>query len=135
MRCGLLITQFFHFLQSDCDFCASLRSPARLTKGRAKARQRKTHQIAQLLELPGNVGPECPSPPSLNLHSLRREAAAQSERKNEIFVCQFKFCSPDGTFSKFRNISSGAKNEILFANLNFDENSDYETSSEDMSAD
>ncbi len=51
----------------------------RLTKGRAKARQRKMHQIAQLLELPGSVGPGCPSPPSLNLHSLRKEAAAQSE--------------------------------------------------------
>ena len=51
---------------------------ARLTKGRAKARQRKMHQIAQLLELPGNVAPGCPSPPSLNLHSLRKEAAAQS---------------------------------------------------------
>ena len=37
------------------------------------------HQIARLLELPGNVGPSCPSPPSLNLHSLRKEAAAQSE--------------------------------------------------------
>ena len=36
------------------------------------------HQIAQLLELPGNVAPGCPSPPSLNLHSLRKEAAAQS---------------------------------------------------------
>lgn len=35
------------------------------------------HQIARLLELPGNVGPSCPSPPSLNLHSLRKEAAAQ----------------------------------------------------------
>ncbi|XP_059091774.1 protein CLEC16A homolog isoform X2 [Tigriopus californicus] len=53
----------------------------RLTKGRTKARQRKMHQIAQLLELPGNVGPSCPSPPSLNLHSLRKEAAAQ--RVNE----------------------------------------------------
>ena len=51
----------------------------RLTKGRTKARQRKMHQIARLLELPGNVGPSCPSPPSLNLHSLRKEAAAQSE--------------------------------------------------------
>ena len=37
------------------------------------------HQIAQLLELPGNVGASCPSPPSINLHSLRKEAAAQSE--------------------------------------------------------
>ena len=37
------------------------------------------HQIARLLELPGNVGPSCPSPPSLNLHSLRKEAAAHSE--------------------------------------------------------
>ena len=52
---------------------------SRLTKGRTKARQRKMHQIAQLLELPGNVGPSCPSPPSINLHSLRKEAAAQSK--------------------------------------------------------
>ena len=28
----------------------------RLTKGRIKARQRKMHQIAKLLELPGNIG-------------------------------------------------------------------------------
>ncbi len=57
---------------------------SRLTKGRAKARQRKMHQIAQLLELPGNVAPGCPSPPSLNLHALRKEAAAQSKSSQSI---------------------------------------------------
>ena len=49
----------------------------RLTKGRVKARQRKMHQIARLLEMPGNIGPSCPSPPAVNLHLLRKEAAAQ----------------------------------------------------------
>jgi len=43
----------------------------RLTKGRIKARQRKMHQIAKLLELPGSVGPSCPSPPTNNLSSMR----------------------------------------------------------------
>ena len=51
------------------------------TKGREKARQRKMHQIAKLLELPGSVGPSCPSPtPSVNIHSLRQTAAARRSR-------------------------------------------------------
>ena len=56
----------------------------RLTKGREKARQRKMHQIAKLLELPGSVGPSCPSPtPSVNLHSLRQTSAAARRTRNK----------------------------------------------------
>lgn len=45
----------------------------RLLKGRMKARQRKLHQIARLLELPGHLQP-CPSPPAHALHTMRQEA-------------------------------------------------------------
>ena len=56
----------------------------RLTKGREKARQRKMHQIAKLLELPGSVGPSCPSPtPPINLHSLRQTSAAARRTRNK----------------------------------------------------
>ena len=56
----------------------------RLTKGREKARQRKMHQIAKLLELPGSVGPSCPSPtPSVNLHSLRQTSAAARRTRSK----------------------------------------------------
>ena len=72
----------------------------RLTKGRTKARQRKMHQIAQLLELPGNVGASCPSPPSINLHSLRKEAAAQSELFPAPFKKKKSPFSPDCLFAE-----------------------------------
>ena len=56
----------------------------RLTKGREKARQRKMHQIAKLLELPGSVGPSCPSPtPPINLHSLRQTSAAARRTRSK----------------------------------------------------
>ncbi|RXG57254.1 Protein CLEC16A, partial [Armadillidium vulgare] len=42
-------------------------------KGRLKARQRKLHQIARLLELPNNLQP-CPSPPAHALSTMRQEA-------------------------------------------------------------
>ena len=53
------------------DHIRCMAAKQRLTKGRVKARQRKMHQIAKLLELPGNVGPSCPSPPTNNLTSVR----------------------------------------------------------------
>jgi len=65
------------------DHIRCMAAKQRLTKGRTKARQRKMHQIARLLELPGNVGPSCPSPPAMvNLHSLRKEAAAHRRSRN-----------------------------------------------------
>lgn len=42
----------------------------RLCKGRQKARQKKMHQIARLLELPTN-SQTSPSPPTYNLQALR----------------------------------------------------------------
>ena len=42
----------------------------RLTKGRIKARQKKMHMIARLLDLPSNVQP-CPSPPAYTVLSQR----------------------------------------------------------------
>ena len=72
------------------DHIRCMAAKQRLTKGRTKARQRKMHQIAQLLELPGNVGPSCPSPPAMvNLHSLRKEAAAHRKSdRNVIFYAK-----------------------------------------------
>jgi protein CLEC16A len=56
----------------------------RLTKGRIKARQRKMHQIARLLELPGNVGPSCPSPPALNLSLVRQQDEQRESLSNLV---------------------------------------------------
>ena len=53
------------------DHIRCMAAKQRLTKGRIKARQRKMHQIANLLELPGNIGPACPSPPTTNLTSVQ----------------------------------------------------------------
>jgi len=55
------------------DHIRCMAAKQRLTKGRAKARQRKMHMIARMLELPGNVGPGCPSPPQNTLSNLRQE--------------------------------------------------------------
>ncbi|GAB6025945.1 hypothetical protein CHUAL_011914 [Chamberlinius hualienensis] len=52
------------------DHIRCMAAKQRLTKGRLKSRQRKMHQIAKLLELPGHVQP-CPSPPTHSLTSLR----------------------------------------------------------------
>jgi len=56
------------------DHIRCMAAKQRLTKGRIKARQRKMHMIARLLELPGNVGAACPSPPHHTLNTLRQEA-------------------------------------------------------------
>ena len=58
------------------DHIRCMAAKQRLTKGRIKARQRKMHQIARLLELPGNVGPSCPSPPITNLSLHRQDVAS-----------------------------------------------------------
>ncbi|XP_063234490.1 protein CLEC16A homolog isoform X2 [Bacillus rossius redtenbacheri] len=53
----------------------------RLTKGRIKARQKKMHMIARLLDLPSNVLP-CPSPPMYGLWALRNNDPASRVRTN-----------------------------------------------------
>jgi len=53
------------------DHIRCMAAKQRLTKGRMKARQRKMHLVARLLELPTSVGTACPSPPQHTLSSLR----------------------------------------------------------------
>ncbi|KAF2361458.1 hypothetical protein FHG87_007787 [Trinorchestia longiramus] len=55
------------------DHIRCMAAKQRLCKGRNKARQRKLHQIARLLELPSHLLP-CPSPPSHPLSAMRLEA-------------------------------------------------------------
>lgn len=55
------------------DHIRCMAAKQRLSKGRLKARQRKLHQIARLLDLPGHLQP-CPSPPAHALHTMRQEA-------------------------------------------------------------
>ncbi|XP_022248411.1 protein CLEC16A-like isoform X2 [Limulus polyphemus] len=52
------------------DHIRCMAAKQRLTKGRLKARQRKLHQIARLLELPEHIQP-CPSPLRQGLHVIR----------------------------------------------------------------
>ncbi|XP_076312191.1 C-type lectin domain containing ema isoform X3 [Tachypleus tridentatus] len=52
------------------DHIRCMAAKQRLTKGRLKARQRKLHQIAKLLELPEHIQP-CPSPLRQGLHVIR----------------------------------------------------------------
>ncbi|KAJ9577624.1 hypothetical protein L9F63_005811, partial [Diploptera punctata] len=52
------------------DHIRCMAAKQRLTKGRIKARQKKMHMIARLLDLPSNVQP-CPSPPAYTLLSQR----------------------------------------------------------------
>lgn len=52
------------------DHIRCMAAKQRLTKGRQKARQRKLHQIARLLELPDHIQP-CPSPLRHSLHSVK----------------------------------------------------------------
>lgn len=52
------------------DHIRCMAAKQRLTKGRMKARQRKMHMIAKLLDLPGNIQP-CPSPPTHAVQSVR----------------------------------------------------------------
>jgi len=62
------------------DHIRCMAAKQRLTKGRTKARQRKMHLIAKLLELPTTVGTACPSPPHHTLSSLRQGAQARRAR-------------------------------------------------------
>ncbi|XP_045102121.1 protein CLEC16A homolog isoform X2 [Portunus trituberculatus] len=55
------------------DHIRCMAAKQRLIKGRMKARQKKLHQIARLLELPSHLQP-CPSPPAHALHTMRQEA-------------------------------------------------------------
>lgn len=55
------------------DHIRCMAAKQRLTKGRIKARQRKMHQIAKLLELPGSLGPACPSPPNSSIRDNSRK--------------------------------------------------------------
>lgn len=52
------------------DHIRCMAAKQRLSKGRQKARQRKLHQIARLLELPDHIQP-CPSPLRHSLHSVK----------------------------------------------------------------
>jgi protein CLEC16A len=52
------------------DHIRCMAAKQRLTKGRIKARQKKMHMIARLLDLPSNVQP-CPSPPAYTVLSQR----------------------------------------------------------------
>ncbi|KAG8195139.1 hypothetical protein JTE90_023316 [Oedothorax gibbosus] len=52
------------------DHIRCMAAKQRLSKGRHKARQRKLHQIARLLELPDHIQP-CPSPLRHSLHSVK----------------------------------------------------------------
>ena len=67
------------------DHIRCMAAKQRLTKGRIKARQRKMHQIAKLLELPGSVGPACPSPPTNNLSSMRDSRKIFCTRRHTQF--------------------------------------------------
>lgn len=64
-RVPLLSTKFIFDDHIRC-----LAAKQRLTKGRLKARQKKMHMIARLLDLPSNVQ-LCPSPPASALLGLR----------------------------------------------------------------
>lgn len=57
------------------DHIRCMAAKQRLTKGRIKARQKKMHQIAKLLDLPSNVQP-CPSPPVYNTGLRSRDGSA-----------------------------------------------------------
>ena len=56
----------------------------RLTKGRDKARLKKLHQIAKLLDLPTHLQP-CPSPPTHTLGAMRQEAQSNYKILKNIF--------------------------------------------------
>ena len=71
------------------DHIRCMAAKQRLTKGRIKARQRKMHQIARLLELPGNVGPTCPSPPITNLSSVRQDAVSRKFLRHSVEIANF----------------------------------------------
>ena len=60
------------------DHIRCMAAKQRLTKGRTKARQRKMHLIAKLLELPTAVTTACPSPPQHTLTSLRASQARRA---------------------------------------------------------
>ncbi|XP_069685282.1 protein CLEC16A homolog isoform X2 [Periplaneta americana] len=59
------------------DHIRCMAAKQRLTKGRIKARQKKMHMIARLLDLPSNVQP-CPSPPAYTV--LTRHSDGTSSR-------------------------------------------------------
>jgi hypothetical protein len=70
-------------------------------------------QIARLLEMPGNIGPSCPSPPTVNLHMLRKEAAAQ----REFIFKHLRFLNI--LFFSFVHFCVGVANEILRIRIDF----------------
>jgi len=59
------------------DHIRCMAAKQRLTKGRSKARQRKMHLIASMLELPSSVGPGCPSPSPSRTASTSTSPAPQ----------------------------------------------------------
>jgi len=66
------------------DHIRCMAAKQRLTKGRTKARQRKMHLIARLLDLPSTVTMACPSPPQQPQHTLSSlRAGAASARRHQ----------------------------------------------------
>lgn len=59
------------------DHIRCMAAKQRLTKGRIKARQKKMHMIARLLDLPSNVQP-CPSPPAYTVLAHRHSHGTDS---------------------------------------------------------
>ena len=59
------------------DHIRCMAAKQRLTKGRLKARQKKMHQIARLIDIPASQ--PTASPPAYNLLAARRQESALSE--------------------------------------------------------
>ncbi|PNF23192.1 hypothetical protein B7P43_G02739 [Cryptotermes secundus] len=62
------------------DHIRCMAAKQRLTKGRIKARQKKMHMIARLLDLPSNVQP-CPSPPAYTVLAHRHSDGTNSRSR------------------------------------------------------
>ncbi|KAF4524745.1 hypothetical protein B566_EDAN013814 [Ephemera danica] len=67
------------------DHIRCMAAKQRLCKGRLKARQKKMHQIARLLELPTSTQAS-PSPPTYNLQSLRLQERAGRTAHRPLFT-------------------------------------------------
>merc|ERR1712051_808517 len=91
------------------DHIRCMAAKQRLTKGRIKARQRKMHQIAKLLELPGNIGPACPSPPTSNLAARGYNSSdefSQHSRSSSQSPRQGRRTTTGGAYRPLFNTSS-----------------------------
>lgn len=75
--CCWIEPQAVQFTASSAIIGKFIVSCYRLTKGRIKARQKKMHMIARLLDLPSNVQP-CPSPPAYTVLAHRHSDGTNS---------------------------------------------------------